>query len=104
MKKLDLIEKYLSEELSANERSEFEQLQRSDADFAEEVLVAITINADFNVKQKMRWQGLLNEQVSVVKETPIRKLFLRRSPEINLSIILSLLILNFVKDFSLKYN
>jgi tetratricopeptide (TPR) repeat protein len=79
MKKLDLIEKYLSEELSANERSEFEQLQRSDADFAEEVLVAITINADFNVKQKMRWQGLLNEQVSVVKETPIRKLFLRRS-------------------------
>ena len=57
MKKLDLIEKYLSEELSANERSEFEQLQRSDADFAEEVLVAIAINADFNVKQKMRWQA-----------------------------------------------
>lgn len=79
MKNLDLIEKYLNEELSANERSEFEQLQKSDADFAEEVQVAVTINADFNVKQKMRWQGLLNEQGNVVKETPVRKLAPRRS-------------------------
>jgi tetratricopeptide (TPR) repeat protein len=79
MKNLDLIEKYLNEELSANERSEFEQLQKSDADFAEEVQVAVTINADFNVKQKMRWQGLLNEQGNVVKETPVRKLAPRSS-------------------------
>lgn len=79
MKNLDLIEKYLNEELSSNERSEFEQLQKSDADFAEEVQVAVTINADFNVKQKMRWQGLLNEQGSVVKETPVRTLAPRRS-------------------------
>lgn len=79
MKNLDLIEKYLNEELSANERSEFEQLRKSDADFAEEVQVAVTINADFNVKQKMRWQGLLSEQGNVVKETPVRKLAPRRS-------------------------
>lgn len=79
MKNLDLIEKYLNEELSANERTEFEQLQKSDADFAEEVQVAVTINADFNVKQKMRWQGLLNEQGNIVKETPVRKLASRRS-------------------------
>lgn len=79
MKNLDLIEKYLNEELNANERSEFEQLQESDADFAEEVQVAVTINADFNVKQKMRWQGLLNEQGNSVKETPVRKLTPRRS-------------------------
>ncbi len=79
MKNLDLIEKYLNEELSANERSEFEQLQKSDADFAEEVQVAVTINADFNVKQKMRWQSLLKEQGNVVKETPVRKLAPRRS-------------------------
>ena len=79
MKNLDLIEKYLNEELSANERSEFEQLQKSDAGFAEEVQVAVTINADFNVKQKMHWQGLLNEQGNVVKDTPVRKLAPRRS-------------------------
>lgn len=79
MKNLELIEKYLNEELSANERTEFEQLQKSDAGFAEEVHVAVTINADFNVKQKMRWQGLLNEHGNVVKETPIRKLAPRRS-------------------------
>ena len=79
MKNLDLIEKYLNEELSSNERSEFEQLQKSDADFAEEVQVAVTINADFNVKQKMRWQSLLKEQGNVVKETPVRKLAPRRS-------------------------
>lgn len=79
MKNLDLIEKYLNEELSANERTAFEQLQKSDADFAEEVQVAVTINADFNVKQKMRWQSLLNEQGNVVKETPVRKLAPRRS-------------------------
>lgn len=79
MENLDLIEKYLNEELSANERSEFEQLQKSDADFAEEVQVAVTINADFNVKQKMRWQGLLKEQGNFVKETPVRKLAPRRS-------------------------
>lgn len=79
MKNLDLIEKYLNEELSSNERSEFEQLQKSDADFAEEVQVAVTINADFNVKQKMRWQSLLNEQGNVVKEAPVRTLAPRRS-------------------------
>ena len=79
MKNLDLIEKYLNEELSSNERSEFEQLQKSDADFAEEVQVAVTLNADFNVKQKMRWQGLLKEQGNLVKETPVRKLAPRRS-------------------------
>lgn len=76
MKNLDLIEKYLNEELSANERSEFEQLQKSDADFAEEVQAAVVINADFNIKQKMRWQGLLNEQGN---ETPVRRLAPRRS-------------------------
>ena len=79
MKNLDLLEKYLNEELSANERTEFEQLQKSDADFAEEVQVAVTINADFNVKQKMRWQALLNEQGNVGKETPVRTLAPRRS-------------------------
>ncbi|MFT6321837.1 MAG: hypothetical protein ACJAT4_002767, partial [Granulosicoccus sp.] len=79
MKNLDLIEKYLNEELSSNERSEFEQLQKSDAGFAEEVQVAVTLNADFNVKQKMRWQSLLNEQGSVVKEAPVRTLAPRRS-------------------------
>ncbi len=79
MKNLDLIEKYLNEELSASERTEFEQLKKSDADFAEEVQVAVTINADFNVKQKMRWQGLLNEHGNIVKETPVRKLAPRRS-------------------------
>ncbi len=79
MKNLDLIEKYLNEELSAKERLEFEQLQQSDADFAEEVQVAVTINADFNVKQKMRWQGLLKEQGNLAKETPIRQLAPRRS-------------------------
>lgn len=79
MKNLDLIEKYLNEELSANERSEFEQLQKSDADFAEEVQVAVTINADFNVKQKMRWQGLLDKHENIVRETPVRKLAPRRS-------------------------
>jgi len=79
MKNLDLIEKYLNEELSANERTEFEQLQKSDADFAEEVQVAVTLNADFNVKQKMRWQSLLNEQGNVEKETPVRQLTPRKT-------------------------
>lgn len=78
MKNLDLIEKYLNEELSASERTEFEALQKSDADFAEEVQVAVAINADFNIKQKMRWQGLMNEHENV-KETPVRKLTPRRS-------------------------
>lgn len=78
MKNLDLIEKYLNEELSASERTEFEALQKSDADFAEEVQVAVAINADFNIKQKMRWQSLMNEHENV-KETPVRKLTPRRS-------------------------
>jgi len=79
MKNLDLIEKYLNEGLSSNERSEFEQRQKTDAGFAEEVQVAVTINADFNVKQKMRWQSLLKEQGNVVRQAPIRTLAPRKS-------------------------
>lgn len=78
MKKLELIEKYLNEELNANERSEFEQLQNSDADFAEEVQMAVAVNADFNVRQKMRWKSLAAGQ-GVKKETPIRQLTPRNS-------------------------
>ena len=73
MKNLDLIEKYLNEELNANERSEFEQLQKSDPAFAEEVQMAVAVNADFNVQQKLRWQQLLEQ-----KETPIRQLTPRK--------------------------
>ena len=81
MKKLDLIEKYLSEELSAAERSEFDQLKSNDKDFAEEVQMAVTVNADFKVKQKMRLQGLLKEkgQATPVHQATVRKMTPRKS-------------------------
>jgi len=69
MENLELIEKYLNEELSQTELAEFEQLQKTDAAFAEEVQMAIAINADFNVQQKKRWQKLIE-----AKETPVRQL------------------------------
>ncbi|MEM6967597.1 MAG: hypothetical protein AAF573_22725, partial [Bacteroidota bacterium] len=73
MKNLELIEKYLNEELSAAEQNQFEQLQKNDADFAEEVQMAVAVNASFNVQQKLRWQKLANEQ-GISTETPIRQL------------------------------
>jgi len=81
MNKLDLIEKYLSEELNATERSEFDRLKNSDNDFAEEVQMAVTVNADFKVKQKMRLQGLLKEkgQLTPVREATVRKMTPRKS-------------------------
>lgn len=78
MKNLDLIEKYLNEELNAEEHSQFEQLRNQDADFAEEVQMAIAVNADFNIQQKKRWQGLLQEQ-GAQRATPVRQLTPRRS-------------------------
>lgn len=81
MKKLNLIEKYLSEELNATERSEFDQLRKSDSDFAEEIQMAVTVNADFKVKQKMRLQGLLKEkgQATPVHEATVRTMTPRKS-------------------------
>jgi len=69
MKNLDLIEKYLSEELNSKEQSEFDTLKKNDADFAEEVQMAVAVNADFNIKQKTRWQSLIKEQATPVLET-----------------------------------
>ena len=77
-KKINLIEKYLNEELNAKELQQFEQLQKTDSDFAEEVQVAVAINADFNVQQKLRWQSLLEEQGSS-RATPVRQLTPRKS-------------------------
>lgn len=83
MKKLDLIEKYLSEELNASERSEFDQLRKSDNDFAEEVQMAATVNADFNIKQKKRLQSLLKEQTTPVHEATIRTMTPSRKSSMN---------------------
>lgn len=79
MNNLDLIEKYLSEELSGAEQAQFDQLRSSDKDFAEEVQMAVVINADFKVKQKLRWQGLLEGQATTAQETPVRQLTPRKS-------------------------
>ena len=78
MENIELIEKYLNDELSASELMQFESLQKTDSEFAEEVQLAITLNADFNVQQKKRWQAMLKEQGAKV-ETPVRQLTPRTS-------------------------
>jgi len=78
MDNLELIEKYLNEELSANELMQFESLQKTDSEFAEEVQLAVTLNADFNVQKKKRWQAMLKEQGAKI-ETPVRQLTPRKS-------------------------
>ncbi|HFC00787.1 MAG TPA: hypothetical protein ENJ53_08290 [Phaeodactylibacter sp.] len=78
MKNLDLIEKYLSEELTPAEQEQFEKLKKTDADFAEEIQMAAVVNADFNIQQKMRWKSLLEKQNAPAKDTPVRKLAPRK--------------------------
>ena len=78
MKNLDLIEKYLSEELTPAEQLQFESLKQTDADFAEEVQMAAIVNADFNVQQKKHWKSLLEKQNTLAKDTPIRQLAPRK--------------------------
>ena len=76
MDNLNLIEKYLNEELNTAELAAFDRLVKEDPEFAEEVRVAVTLNANFKVQQKLRFQGLLKKQE--IQKTPIRRLPLRR--------------------------
>ncbi len=78
MENLELIEKYLNEELSTSELAQFESLQKTDSEFADEVHLAVTLNADFKVQKKKRWQALLKEQGAKV-ETPVRQLTPKKS-------------------------
>ena len=95
MNKLELLEKYLSEELNPQEQIAFDRLRKEDADFSEEVQLAIVLNANHKVERKLHFQKLLKEQqtqktITEVKETPVRRLPLRQIRSIAAVLLLGL--------------
>lgn len=57
--KIAMIGKYLQGELQEEERGRFEKMIQEDPEFAEEVNLAITLDARFKVEKKQHWQSLL---------------------------------------------
>jgi len=92
MNKLVLLEKYLSEELNPQEQIAFDQLMKDDAEFMEEVQLAVVLNANRRVEQKLHFKKLLAERqtASATKETPVRQLPLRRLRSIAAVLLLGL--------------
>jgi len=92
MDKLDLLEKYLSEELNPQEQIAFDQLMKNDADFKEEVQLAVVLNANQRVEKKLHFKKLLAERQTTPakKDTPVRQLPLRRLRSIAAVLLLGL--------------
>jgi len=64
----ELLQKFLgSEELTPSEATEFEKLYADDQDFAEEVTLASTAQAAFNIAQKQRWRAIAAEDKSTIR-------------------------------------
>ena len=95
MNRLELLEKYLSEELNPQEQVAFDRLMKDDAEFREEVQLAVVLNANHKVERKLHFQQLLKEQQAQkisteVKETPVRRLPLRQLRSIAAVLLLGL--------------
>ena len=93
MDKLDLLEKYLSEELNPQEQISFDQLMKDDAEFREEAQLAVVLNANRRIEQKLHFKKLLAErqtETTPVKEAPVRQLPLRRLRSIAAVLLLGL--------------
>ena len=90
MDKLDLLEKYLQEELNPQEQIAFDQLMKDDAEFKEEVQLAVVLNANQRVEQKLYFKKLLEERDAATTETPVRQLPLRRLRSIAAVLLLGL--------------
>ena len=92
MDKLDLLEKYLSEELNPQEQIAFNQLMKEDADFKEEVQLAIVLNANQKVERKLHFKKLLQERQTVtpIKEATVRQLPMRKIRSIAAVVLLGL--------------
>ena len=95
MNKLELLEKYLNEELNPQEQVAFDRLVKEDADFREEVQLAVVLNANHKVERKLHFQKLLREQgaqksITEVKDTPVRRLPLRQLRSIAAVLLLGL--------------
>ena len=58
----ELIQKYLENNLSAEELNVFQEKMAADSDFAEDVRLATMIDANFLVQQKLHWKNLLQEE------------------------------------------
>ncbi len=65
MEPTDLIQKYLENDLSEEEKRSFDQRLAEDTEFVEELKIATVINADFNLKQKERWKAM-REEVQII--------------------------------------